>query len=89
MKETLGNELESIAVGSGLVMLGPAATEGVFNMMTNATEANIAFLPSEMPGLENFVELGVDTAQGLALPLATFLIIWAGLKHVVKGVNEK
>ena len=87
MKEqpTLGKKMESLAIGAGLVTLGPEAVKSVFGNITEAAGADVPFMPDSSSFLGHAVEAGVDTAQGFVGPLALFMLIKAGFEKMLSG----
>lgn len=86
MPEKFSKEMLGVGVGLLAVEAGPEVVKNVFNELTDATGAKINFMPED---LSHVVESGVDVAQGIALPLATIMIIYAGLKHIFRWSKEK
>lgn len=83
-----GKELADVAIGTGLVVAGPAVAEKVFDGFSEASGSNVSFSPDN-EFLKNFTETGVDVAQGVAGVAATAMIIYLGFKKMMSGLRFK
>lgn len=90
MAEKLGKELLNSTEGVALVEAADAPlVRNAFEDLSQAMGSDIEFAPDELAGVNESVGNVVDVAQGLALPLATVLIMYAGFKHMVSGGRRK
>ncbi len=81
--------MAGIVEGAALVELADSgAVHGVFTDLAQATGAHgVEFAPNAVEGVSHIAENLVDTAQGLVLPVATVLLMYAGLKKMFEGVT--
>ena len=87
MASKFERELGGIVAGTAAVELADsAAVKGVFEDLAQAAGSDVAFNEAEMTPVGEFAHGIVDTAQSFALPAATVLIMWAGLKKMFEGV---
>jgi hypothetical protein len=83
------NKLGGIVAGTAAVELADsAAVQGVFADIAQAAGSDVVFNEAEMTPVGEFAHGIVDTAQSFALPLATVLILWAGLKKMTEGFSS-
>lgn len=88
MANNFERELGGIAAGTAAVELADSsAVQGVFENLAHAAGGGVEFAPAELEPVTRFAHGIVDIAQGIALPAATVLIAWAGLKKMFEGVS--
>ena len=89
-REQLGPELANIAEGAALVEAADSGlVRSAFEDLTHATGGDLSFRPDELHEIGDITGHIVDTAQGLVLPAATILILWAGMKKMFEGFDQK
>ena len=88
MASKFEKELGGIVAGTAAVELADSqAVQGVFENLAHAAGGGVEFAPAEVEPIAHIAHGLVDVAQGVALPAATVLIAWAGLKKMFEGVS--
>ncbi len=90
MRERLGKELADVAIGTGIVLTADELAQFSIEEITKATGGKEVFGLKELPpGLEHGTEVALGTIEKVTPWVATALIIYAGFKHMMKGVKDK
>ncbi|OGY91798.1 MAG: hypothetical protein A3B30_00435 [Candidatus Komeilibacteria bacterium RIFCSPLOWO2_01_FULL_52_15] len=90
MTKKLGKEILNVAEGAALVEAADSGlVENAFGELQHVFGSNVEFMPSELGELGTGVEHLVDTAQAFTLPLATVMIAYAGMKHMLKPLSSR
>ena len=90
MPEKAGKEILNVAEGAAIVEAADAPViQSAFEELQQAMGSDIDFTPAETSRLGEMTGHIVDTAQGLVLPVATALIMWAGLKKMAEGIRRQ
>ena len=88
MIENFGESIEHAASGG----MSPETfnIDAVRKVFGNFSGSNINFSPSELPEeLTGHLHHVAGTAEALALPAATLLILYGGMKTMMRGFTKK
>ena len=90
MPDKTAQEIAGVVEGAALVEAADStAVQNTFQELAHVFGPNIDLTHAEQTEIGQAIGHGIDIAQGLTLPVATGLFMYAGLKKMFSGFSKK